>query len=1593
MKRMIFSKRSLALMLALMMTLSVVYVPAFAVEAESAEHVCDFSGEPIVVSPDHESGKAGYTYYECQVEGCDKVKIDPDSIVEPGDCKGEHKWVKVEAVEPTCETKGNVEYKYCSVCGQFADKDENLVDGDETSFEIDKIAHKMTEWSLTTYNCTDLFMTRECLMCGTVESVEWTENEHTLVPMFDAPDYKAPTCTTPGKVTFACTAAHTLDDGTVIECSKTFTATVPPTQVHKTTLVPAVDPTCTTAGNIEYHLCDMCGAKVRTENAPVANGTIPETEIVIAALDHEWGEFKPVEGYVCGAANNMVAECEREGCDEKKYETRNHNYLAEGTPEVKIENCVKTTTTKTKCEHCGDVQTDAQTEVAHEQLTVIPAVAATCVADGKTAGEKCEKCGVVTKEQEVVTAASVVASHKSRYVAVTAPKPATCTQSGTTAGEKCPVCNVVVTEPAVRPAKGHAYNETKIEATCQQVGYEIGGICSTCGEVVEGKVIPKAECTAKAEDILVSEANCKSPAIYKSECKWCNAVLNSNIPKGEKNATNHIGTFAVDVAASEAGSCLTNGFAYATCTECEVIIMVIPNGADKNADEYKNAAYDHKPVTVWMTETEFNTTYPGKLTFVVTATGHKELADPTTVENATCTNTGLKTWVCGNEGCNHVIKTEVIPATGHDESDGYVTTQNPTCTAEGVATLTCKTCGVLLGTKAVAALGHKKPAEYEVITAPTCTSTGIGRYFCENECGTQIDADVVIPALVHEEGDGVTTPATCKATGKTVYSCKYCGIEMRVVVIPTVAHDYEAASTTATCTTDGITTYTCKYSCGSTYTEVAPATGHAYNTTPDADSYAATCYAEGLKKWTCTNECGHVEEEVLPMINHTLERVDYDMTCQAAGYSNWECTVEGCGYTELIAGSEIPVDLTKAEAHSFKGYSAANTVASCATAEGVYVKKCEHCDTTAFTETVKYDTTKGHGTLEVVNGELVYVPAYTDKNVSVDGKWTYVEHVSNKCEAGVVGGYRCEICKDEEVLVSEFADKKVGDALEAVHNLTASAKAPSCEGLGEQGWTYHEYCEDCDYGHTPDDTWEYIPCTPCTTVTVPAVAHTCKTEGYGEYTYCPCHATKAEIEALKAAVVVPAANHAGTKETRTYAATCTEAGFEYTICTACNDYLTVNKYLAPLGHTENVFDDVVYNAMVAKYGVGNFTDGRAVVKTCSVDGKTAGTICAQCLDLSTFVDGQVIASEGHTNAAGEHFFDGDSCKDVAENADRFCTVCNETIAVKHRVGSAVSHQATCQAGEYNIEACVDCNEQNIIYVRDAWTEEEHKAAIMGNLVDSKPATPTEYGVNTYKCPHCDETIKVEVPLAEGVEFELDYSVVYPVYDANGNITGFTKSSNKETANGTWIAVDVLVYGNKDVKFSQIDMSFTFNNNVVFWGSLNETAIENLVVESVVPGTNIVKIDAGVAHDAEEPYVFVNTIGSDAEGVVLTTVYFMVKPEAGVGEVQFAFGNDNRVYLVDDGEPVDITMHATFSGETVRFESDVLGDVNNDGVIDGIELLIVKQMLAGKLDVDYDVTLDLNKDGSVTVIDYAMIKELVNVDNVFEGSYYNTVASK
>ena len=93
------------------------------------------------------------------------------------------------------------------------------------------------------------------------------------------------------------------------------------------------------------------------------------------------------------------------------------------------------------------------------QNTFVSGTEATCLEDGLTDGAKCDICGAITKEQEIIPATE-------HTEVVDAAVDATCTETGLTEGKHCDICKEVIVAQTEIPATGHTF---------------VDGVCG-CGE-------------------------------------------------------------------------------------------------------------------------------------------------------------------------------------------------------------------------------------------------------------------------------------------------------------------------------------------------------------------------------------------------------------------------------------------------------------------------------------------------------------------------------------------------------------------------------------------------------------------------------------------------------------------------------------------------------------------------------------------------------------------------------------------------------------------------------------------------------------------------------------------------------------------------------------------------------------------------------------------------------------------------------------------------------------------------------------------------------------------------------------------------------
>ncbi|MCB7507365.1 leucine-rich repeat protein [Blautia sp. MSK20_18] len=250
---------------------------------------------------------AGTKTYTCT--RCKKTRTE--TIAATG-----HKVVKDAAVAATCETVGKTEGSHCSVCGTVL-KSQTTTAALGHSWDSGKVtkAATCTAAGTKTYTCTHCKKTRtetiaatghkvvkDAAVAATCETTGKTEGSHcsvcntvikaqtTTAALGHSWDggkvTKAATCTTAGTKTYTCT-----------RCKKTRTETIAAAG-HKAVKDAAVAATCETTGKTEGSHCSVCG-------------TVLKSQTTIAALGHDYGEWKTIKAATYTEPGQAERVCRR----------------------------------------------------------------------------------------------------------------------------------------------------------------------------------------------------------------------------------------------------------------------------------------------------------------------------------------------------------------------------------------------------------------------------------------------------------------------------------------------------------------------------------------------------------------------------------------------------------------------------------------------------------------------------------------------------------------------------------------------------------------------------------------------------------------------------------------------------------------------------------------------------------------------------------------------------------------------------------------------------------------------------------------------------------------------------------------------------------------------------------------------------------------------------------------------------------------------------------------------------------------------------------------------------------------------------------
>lgn len=303
--------------------------------------------------------------------------------------------------------------------------------------------------------------------------------------------------------------------------------------------------TCTAGGMKEHYYCQDCRSYLEADGLTVTTYELLQT----SKLGHDYVEMNDAVKATCTQPGKTASrECSR--CDDIIPGTT----IPASGHKLDKKNGKEATCTEAgykaywQCSVCSGKFADADgmtpiTEpekipaTGHNYVPQDDAVPATCTQPGKTASQKCSKCG-----DTIEGMSTQMAPHKPVNVPET---PATCTEPGIAAGSECAVCHKVISGREVIPAKGHDKELVKhaaVAATCVATGNKEYYECKSCGQLFSDKG-GETETTLEAVTTEINPSNhaekltkvaSKAPTCtedgYKTywTCKACKAMYSDS---------------------------------------------------------------------------------------------------------------------------------------------------------------------------------------------------------------------------------------------------------------------------------------------------------------------------------------------------------------------------------------------------------------------------------------------------------------------------------------------------------------------------------------------------------------------------------------------------------------------------------------------------------------------------------------------------------------------------------------------------------------------------------------------------------------------------------------------------------------------------------------------------------------------------------------------------------------------------------------------------------------------------------------------------------------------------------------------------------
>ncbi len=460
--------------------------------------------------------------------------------------------------------------------------------------------------------------------------------------------------------------------------------------------------------------------------------------------------------------------------------------------------------------------------------------------------------------------------------------------------------------------------------------------------------------------------------------------------------------------------------------------------------------------------------------------------------------------------------------------------------------------------------------------------------------------------------------------------------------------------------------------------------------------------------------------------------------------------------------------------------------------------------------------------------------------------------------------------------------------------------------------------------------------------------------------------------------------------------TCTAQGFTTHICKNCPDFYA-DTYVSTADHTpgewETNFDA---ECLIDGEEIQKCTVCQAVVNRRAITApghnfgewytetpaqfNVAGTLrrdCSKCDAYETDRIPKLSESHNHSFTGTEEVIEDATCAEDGSKKIYCSTVeCGEYItetikALGHNWNSGVvTKTPDCQNTGEKTFTCSECREIDVrILPKTAHTESEW------DIVDEPSCSET--GHKEIRCALCDELLHSEDIPATGHNMSTWSIRTQPTETVSGEAYRVcSKCGTEETEEIAPLSVipKIIVADSNGTKGSYISVAVSLENNPGLVSMTLNVAYDSSAM-SLVEVEDLGKIGSAVHSDQyTNPYVLCwanDTATQDyvvnGDIVILT---FKIKDTAQAGDYKVSVSYDYDRFGIYNSQVQPIRFF-TYEG-TISVSDALIGDVNNDGFVDGVDRLTLTRYLANWSGYTADtinmVAADVNADGFVDGVD-------------------------